>query len=191
MPDGDIFIHCGDALGRGSHQEMLVFNEWLGTLPHKHKIYVPGNHDLNLEMNQPAAIKAMTNAVVLIDAFIEIEGLKIYGTPWTNQFGVWSFMKADHKLEPTFSKIPEGLDILISHGPPYEILDANDQGILCGSYSLQRAVFEKKPRFHLFGHIHESSGIKTIGETTYVNASVLDDRYVYIYPPKIIEITRK
>merc|ERR1712227_46222 len=42
---GDIFIHAGDITQRGTLHELEAFNEWLATLPHKHKVVIGGNHD--------------------------------------------------------------------------------------------------------------------------------------------------
>jgi Icc-related predicted phosphoesterase len=179
IPDGDVLIHAGDALGRGTYSEAVKFNEWLGTLPHKHKIYVPGNHDELFEVNPEQGKLTMTNAIVLIDEYIEIEGVKIYGSPWTKKFYDWSFMKPDHQLQPIWEKIPEGLDILITHGPPYDILDHNRQGDLCGSMTLRLEVIKKAPKFHVFGHIHEASGVIKMANnnTTFINAAVLNEYY--------------
>lgn len=188
IPDGDILIHSGDALNRGSYAEAQRFNDWLGTLPHKYKIYVPGNHDETFEVAQEESVRIMTNAVVLIDQEVTIEGLRIYGSPWTPTFMDWNFMKSDAELGQVWQKIPDNLDVLITHGPPYGILDQNQKGEHCGSQTLYRAVIEKKPKFHVFGHIHHSSGIYKIDPTTFVNAAVLNDWYNIVANPKVFEI---
>ena len=45
IPDGDVLIHAGDSLGQGTLENIEELNEWLGTLPHRHKIVIAGNHD--------------------------------------------------------------------------------------------------------------------------------------------------
>jgi len=185
IPDGDLLIHAGDALSRGTFDELLQFNTWLGTLPHKHKVYVPGNHDIYVEAFPEIARKALTNATMLIDEEVNIEGLRIYGSPWTPTFYDWAFMKPDIKLAHVWHNIPENLDILITHGPPYSILDKNSRGDLCGSKTLYKAVKDKSPKFHIFGHIHHSSGIERIEDTMFINAAVLDDRYDNSFDAKI------
>ena len=42
IPDGDILIHAGDFSITGLVYEVKEFNDWLGTLPHKHKIVIGG-----------------------------------------------------------------------------------------------------------------------------------------------------
>ena len=42
FPDGDILIHAGDFSEAGHISEVISFNKWLGTLPHKHKIVIAG-----------------------------------------------------------------------------------------------------------------------------------------------------
>ncbi|CAH1108078.1 unnamed protein product [Psylliodes chrysocephalus] len=49
IPEGDIFVHAGDFTKCGQKDEVIQFNEWLGTLPHKHKIVIAGNHELSFD----------------------------------------------------------------------------------------------------------------------------------------------
>lgn len=189
VPDGDLLIHSGDALGRGTYEEAVRFNAWLGLLPHKHKIYVPGNHDEIFEENPAEGRAVMTNAIVLIDESVEVDGLKIYGSPWTKQYYDWSFMKRDEDLKDLWDRIPRNLDILITHGPPYGILDWNMNGIFCGSQKLQDAVMQKAPKFHVFGHIHHASGVVKTEHTTFINAAVLNDYYHNVNTPKEFQVT--
>lgn len=49
VPEGDIFIHAGDFSACGSLNEIIEFNEWLGELPHKHKLVIAGNHELTFD----------------------------------------------------------------------------------------------------------------------------------------------
>ena len=69
MPEGDILIHSGDATERGGIDEIAAFNEWLGALPYKHKIFVAGNHDWLFERSPQFAPTMMTNAHYLLDSF--------------------------------------------------------------------------------------------------------------------------
>ena len=155
----------------GDIDDIAHFNAWLGTLPHKHKIFVPGNHDLMFEDNEPYARSMMTNATVLIDEMIEIDGVKFYGTPWTPEFFDWAFMRPDLNLTKMWDKIPDKVDVLITHGPPYGILDQNFRYQPCGSQTLYQALSRIEPRFHIFGHIHESQGVFQMNGTTFANVS--------------------
>merc|ERR1712037_767457 len=76
------------------------------------------------------------------------------------------------RWEQVCSNIPSDTDILISHCPPYGILDVNAEGERCGSKILLTHVVERvKPKYHIFGHIHEAYGMANNGTTTFVNAA--------------------
>merc|ERR1712012_765273 len=49
IPTGDVLVHAGDFTMFGLVSEIINFNQWLATLPHKHKIVVGGNHELSLD----------------------------------------------------------------------------------------------------------------------------------------------
>ncbi len=120
----------------------------------------------------------------LCDNTIEFEGLKIHGSPWSPHFcGVNSkctaFMLPDEHLAEKFSLIPDDLDILLTHTPPYSILDKNIYGERCGSKSLLKVLEEKaKPKHHFFGHINEQHG-KVISkwQSYFYNVSYVNERY--------------
>src|SRR5262249_28918150 len=99
------------------------------------------------------------------------EGLKIYGSPWTPLFCDWAFMLPDADLASKWDKIPSGLDVLITHGPPFGILDWTNRKEHAGSATLINRVHEVKPRLHVFGHIHEAAGRTESNGTTFLNAS--------------------
>ena len=153
IPEGDIFIHCGDLTARGTTEECLRALGWISRLPHRHKFVVPGNHDFELDI-----FNYVRDQEILIDRHVEVEGLHIYGTPWTPIFQKWAWMKSEEELAATFARIPKGLDILITHGPPNGLLDFNYRKDNCGSKALRDRLPEILPRYHVFGHIHESYG---------------------------------
>ena len=126
VPDGDILIHAGDATIRGTQQEVEEFLAWFSGLPHQHKIFVAGNHDWLYETNNRFArlLTASFNIKYLQDSSTEIEGFKIYGSPWTPQFYDWAFMyRRGAPAKACWDLIPDGIDILITHGPPHGVLD--------------------------------------------------------------------
>lgn len=88
-----------------------------------------------------------------------------------------SLTSAVDSLEECWARIPNGVDILMTHGPPKGRCDKcwNQHG---GDPVLLAAVERVAPRFHIFGHLHESYGTCTVGPTTFINASsttFLDD----------------
>jgi len=178
IPEGDVFIHCGDATKwYNSGGDILKFNEFLGKLPHAHKIVIAGNHDFGLQKSD--VVSKMTNCSYLQDSFITIEGLKIWGTPWhvkrTILHRASAFGVSDDAIKHKWALIPNDVDILITHQPPLNVLDVNHNGKNMGSTSLLDTVKEKRPKLHLFGHNHEGHGAAeytdTNGKIVFINAA--------------------
>jgi Icc-related predicted phosphoesterase len=127
IPDGDVFIHAGDILGRGKLSELEDLNDWLSNLPHKHKIIIAGNHDWCFQDAEDEARAILTNGVYLQDELIKIEGINFYGSPWQPWFLDWAFnLPRGPKIAEKWSRIPSNTDVLITHGPPMGVLDKVD-----------------------------------------------------------------
>lgn len=197
IPECDILIHAGDIFGPSDiflQQAFLGnFNYWLDKQPAKNKLLVAGNHDWYFEKCYDLRQKPLINCDYLLDEMIEIEGLKIYGTPWQPIFLDWAFNLPEDELCKKWELIPEGLDILITHCPPYGILDECSEyrgpGMVhVGSKSLAKRIEEVKPKLCVFGHIHESYGQIEKNGIRYVNASVLDGDYKMKNEPIVIEL---
>lgn len=196
LEGGDILCFSGDFMSAGYNiTEVFDFLDWFRKQPYKYKICVAGNHDRYCEAFPTYQIKDMFEKYYdegvryIQDEEIEVDGLKIYGTPYQPYFFNWAFnVKDSGKLTVIFSQIPENLDILITHCPPYDILDKshrpgyeNTTGESpLGSKELSDVLgqMENPPRYHCFGHIHGDGGkTQTVGKTTYINASVCDEGY--------------
>lgn len=189
IPDGDILIHAGDLTNRGSFQDVVDFNNWLGQLPHRHKIIIAGNHDFCFERNPQESQALVTNATYLQDSNITIGGLKIYGSPWQPWFYDWAFnLRRGEPLRLVWSLIPEDTDILITHGPPLGQGDMTERGVAVGCEELEKRIQTVQPRLHVFGHIHEGYGTTQKGKTTFVNASTCNARYEPVNPPVVIDL---
>jgi len=100
--------------------------QWIASLPHRHKVIVAGNHD-GAFVREPGAARAMfAGAHYLEDAEVTIEGLRFYGSPWQPAFHDWAFnLQRGAALAAVWAKIPRGVDVLITHGPPNGIGDSN------------------------------------------------------------------
>ncbi len=180
LPGGDVLILAGDYTAEGKLNQWDGFFRWLKDQPYHEKILIAGNHDNLFErgfpQNQKEADK-VEEVMPFLDTNMDFEylcdsgmgmvingiGLKIWGTPWTPTFdGVnpkcMAFMETESFLDSKFSLIPDDIDLLITHGPMRHILDANKDGYACGSTSLRKHIDRVKPRFHIFGHIHEQGG---------------------------------
>jgi len=189
---GDILVFCGD-FGIGSMDDLLYANRWFGKQNYTHKIFVAGNHDTYLEGMTISDIKLIFDSVTYLqDEMVEIDGIKFYGSPYTPMFNNWAFMleRCSPELKDKWSDIPYNLDFLVTHGPAYNILDRCQNGERVGCEVLQRAIFEKNPKYHLFGHIHHNNGCERLDNNTMaINCSLLDDSYVLKNNPKIIEFS--
>lgn len=191
IPEGDVFVHCGDFSGLGSTKETVSFNRFLGTLSHPHKLILPGNHDFICEKDPGFSKNLITNGRLVIDELVEINGKKLYFSPWTPEFGKWAFMMNRYEIGRVWENIPKGLDLLVTHGPPHGILDVviTPRGVASvGCEALRRKVLEVNPKVHAFGHIHEGYGTSVQHGTKFINASVCDRSYNPSNPAVVIEI---
>lgn len=192
LPDGDVLLHCGDFTNGGTHDEIRDFNSWLGTMPHRHKVVIAGNHDVSMdaveydqhwdkafrhnEYNDPRLSRALlTNCTYLENRSIVIENVRFYGSPMTppipGRAGAFNVARgfADQQH---WTKVPANVDVLVTHGPPYGILDLTVTGRHVGSETLLKETMSRvRPRFHVFGHIHEAYGATRVGTTVFVNAA--------------------
>lgn len=156
--EADIIICAGDAveddLKGGEYDDFI---EWFSSLPTKWKIFVPGNHELSFELGQARAIEqaiAVHGIIVLKDAVEDCDGVVI------------GSISGDSIIAD--SDIPHDLDILVTHMPPYGILDQD-----LGSLEILNFVLKAQPKYHLFGHIHATAGQEfLLGETICRNIAV-------------------
>lgn len=188
IPEGDVLIHCGDIGSRGTIQELVEFNKWIGGLSHKYKIVIPGNHDRIFEADPKTAKRVLTNCKVLIEESVTINNLKFYGTPMQPVFYNWAFNRSVEQLKIAYDAIPDDTDILITHTPPYGIFDMVEEGYHVGSVELMDRIKQLNLKMHCFGHIHESYGVTKLGDTVYVNASLKNRQYQPVNSPVILEL---
>ena len=191
VPDGDILVHAGDLTMTGTYPELHKALVWLESLPHKHKLIIAGNHDFLLEESS-SIFADFPSLTYLEDELITIDGITFYGTPWTPRFGNWAFMKPRDTMEQVWSLLPDKLDVLISHGPPYMMCDRTAYGENVGCNHLRRRLLEHPVPYVFCGHIHEGYGMQTsaFGSKVY-NVSVLDERYAIRNAPLTFLVDNK
>ena len=185
IPDGDILLHAGDISQQGNSDHVSQFNDWLGTLPHQHKIVIAGNHDKmldpDLDENAREMKRILTNCVYLEESAVYIKGIKFYGCPFSRKGNSTNdaFQMSTEELKSKWEKIPFDTDILLTHMPPYGINDlGNYSPDPQGCKNLLHEVTERvKPKLHLYGHIHNGYGSQKIGETMFVNAAIYGSAY--------------
>jgi len=192
-PDGiDMVIHAGDfTVSKNpafNANEADNFLGWYSTLNIRHKVLVPGNHDTSVEAGMVTFPDGIT---VLMHEAIDIDGIKIFGSPYTPEFHNWAFNVPRKKLAMYWDQIPDDIDILVTHGPPFGVLDRNNEGKLCGCEALWKQLRWFSPKYHVFGHIHEECGkvLKLFGhETTFINASICNLEYIIVNNGYVIEM---
>jgi len=194
LPGGDLLICSGDISGRGSITEIENFLRWYDSLDnYDTKIFISGNHDFGFENENEKLIGLLTgykNIDYLQDERMDLwygddEQLVIYGTPWQPEFHNWAFnLPRGGKLKEKWDKIPVDVDILITHSPPFGKLDfVKYDNINVGCEELMKRIGEIKPKINVFGHIHEGFGYVFDGNTHFINASVLNERYEFRNKP--------
>jgi len=185
----DLVIHSGDEsnsiVPEINFHESLNFFSWFKDLPVKNKIFIAGNHSTAIEKRLITPADIFSYGIIYLEnSLTEVNGIKIYGSPYTPTFGNWSFMRARHKLDKLWSQIPENTDILVVHGPAKGVLDLSwsKDGYLeyCGCKSLFNHVNKIKPKIFQFGHIHDGEeiynyGCKKHNETLFINSTLVKD----------------
>jgi len=174
VPDGDVLVHAGDLTGHGTPREVIQVGLWLNSLPHKHKVVIPGNHDFLFEKDANHALSLLNcDVTYLQESAALVAGLRIWGSPRTPRFYDWAFnVDRGEAIRRYWGMIPSGLDILVTHGPPHGILDTTNSGESAGCEELANAIARVRPRVHAFGHIHEPGGsTKEMDGTVFVNCA--------------------
>ena len=192
LPAADVIIHAGDLTETGREEEVLDFLDWFKSLNYRHKVFIAGNHDFYLEKisHTPAESNLIPRGIhYLNDSGVTIEGIHLWGSPVQPQYFNWAFnRKRGMEIQKHWNLIPPNTDILITHGPPFEILDSNVEGENVGCHNLRATVKKIHPAFHVFGHIHEAYGRIKMDGIEFMNASILDERYLFRNAPHMFEM---
>jgi Icc-related predicted phosphoesterase len=170
IPACDLLIHCGDWSFFGkSIGAMEAFNQWLGQQPASYRVITAGNHEYPVARDPERWQRRMSNATLLLNESVKIAGVSIWGSPVTRFHGGAFAMSDEAEREKLYRTIPTGTDILVTHQPPFGVLDLGQ-----GCPALRHAVIRVKPRLHCFGHIHGAYGTRATKNTQFVNAALLD-----------------
>jgi Icc-related predicted phosphoesterase len=188
--DLDMVIFSGDCSNYRdpyrNQYEVEQFIKWFAKLPIKYKVMVAGNHDTSIESRlvTPEYIRSM-GIIYLEHEHIVIDGIKIFGSPYSPTFGDWAFMKRRDKMHSLWQVIEDDTALIIVHGPPRGMLDLSinreNQLEMCGCLSLWKRIQSLSGiQAVAFGHIHDSkhvtnTGIRFSGKVLYSNASCVED----------------
>jgi Icc-related predicted phosphoesterase len=185
LPEGDCIIHAGDFTEAGTKKESLNFLEWYSKTPYKHKILIAGNHDFYFEKKAHKIHEIIPASIhYLQDSGITLENINFWGSPYVPGDSSWAFTKDRGKqMSRHWEKIPVNTNILITHSPPFGILDELDNKTLVGCKNLRGKLTELKISHHIFGHIHNDYGRVKTGSTEFMNSSSLDTSHRIINQP--------
>ena len=190
VPDGDVLIHAGDATLGGAASEIREFSRWFGSLPHRQKVFVAGNHDFGFQEQRSAAVGLLPHGChYLEDSGVTINGVKFWGSPWQPWFLSWAFnLPRGEALKAHWDLIPLDTDVLITHTPPHGILDLVPRGEYVGCEDMLKAVQRVNPKVHIFGHIHCGYGQERRNGTTFINAAICDEGYMPTNAPIVFDL---
>lgn len=211
LEGGDLLIVAGDLTARDAHIDHIKFLKWIDEDnygKYKKVIIIGGNHDNLVEKHGREILPSFCE--YLCDSGTEFEGLKIWGSPWSKRFigmnpkcMAFTYYDENWFYDEKIMKIPVDVDILITHSPPYGILD---EVKLEGQFKLSEPPLQMyehvgskslynwlkyvgRPQLHTFGHVHEAYGQKEIFPTyndkmmISVNASIMNEHYEPVNKP--------
>lgn len=186
VPEGDLLIHGGDLSRRGEPAEIRASAEWLRALPHRHKVIIAGNHDFGLESQDPREL--LSGLTYLQDEPLEVQGLRLYGSPWTVAHNDWAFQRPrGSPLAEMWAKIPENTQLLLTHSPPEGVRDLTALNEHAGCAELLRRSLEVSPLLHIFGHVHEGYGCEQREGVLFANASNSGLGYKFLQPALVFD----
>jgi hypothetical protein len=174
--------------------------QWLADAPATHKMMTWGNHDwcgerCSFRRDSPGEASS-TDLQILVDEGVTLpidDGqVLVWMTPWSNQFMGWAFMKPPRELADVYAQIPEGVDILVSHQPPYgygdRYLDVGSGKIEhLGSPELLAAIDRVRPKLVICGHIHDGYGRTEYDGIPIYNVTLVDEQYRLVHAPTVID----
>ena len=190
LPKGDVLIHGGDFCSRGWRDDTVAFLQWFEAQHYSHKIFIAGNHDLFAEKYRKEFEAMIPDGITYLnDSGTQIGKIKIWGSPVQPDLVMWAFGKRRGKeIKKHWDLIPDNTDILLTHTPPYRILDKSSSGTSQGCEELRKKVEMIRPRVHLFGHIHASYGRRKKNGIIFINGSSIKTGVGIVNKPKVFEL---
>lgn len=195
--DSNVLLHAGDFTNVGDPYDVRSFVRYTQDVLSEfdYIVLIAGNHDFCME-REPQKSEAQhflneSKIIYLDHQSCSINGINIFGSPWTPEFFNWAFNYRSHIGEFIWDAIPETTDIVMTHGPCKNILDQIEEGEHVGCPFLLKRIQEIKPLVHVCGHIHEGYGSIEMDGKLFVNASLCTRRYKPTNKPIVFSMERK
>jgi Icc-related predicted phosphoesterase len=191
LPKGEVLIHAGDISYRGEKLEIEDFLKWFHLQAFAYKIFIAGNHDFFFEKASQKELDQIIpdDIIYLNDSGIAINGINIWGSPITPKFHNWAFNRTrGPAIRKHWEMIPDDTDLLITHGPPYGILDQLADETHIGCKDLLNRVHQLQIKAHFFGHVHESFGSLNRQGIQFINACMTNENYELIHSPVVFNL---
>lgn len=194
FPAGDILVIAGDVLYAGNINEWYPFLESLA-LPHiqqyKHKLFVPGNHDIFFQHYAGPCMQEMrklgVHCLTPTGPTTEIEGVRFGGCPFVTNLPNWAYNSDEDSIWGYLESLRR-VDVMISHSPPRGVLDSDGRGNY-GTGAMRKYLAHYEPEVLICGHVHEQGGLQTVvGRTHVYNVSMCNSAYQQVTPATVIDI---
>lgn len=197
LQSGDVLIHAGDFLSRGTSNEWDECIKSFDNLSNfRYKFFVPGNHDMFYQYYTGACMQDMRKRGVYCltgpdkrHTEFEVNETKytIGGLPCITGLPNWAYNMTEDQIKNIIFNEIGYVDIFVSHSPPYGLL-AGDRANHWGSIALLEYVNYFKPKVVICGHVHESHGNIKYNNTMIYNVAICDLRYEQNNPITVIEL---
>lgn len=208
VPECDLLVSAGDYSYLGRQHIVDSFHYWLSMQKAKHIISVQGNHEVWVEMNFQEArdrVHKIDKRILFVaDQEAIVEGKRIWCSSITPAFHNWAWnVPRGKKIRAYWDQIPDDIDMLVTHGPPYGILDQQIPHPQPSNVPSNTAKYDhlgceelikkvrqfKNLKLHVFGHIHGSSGVYVDQACRYnskpivfINAAICNEQYTPANP---------
>lgn len=188
IPSGDVFVHAGDFMYSGYPGEWYPILESFRRTPHKHKLLVPGNHDIFFQGFTGPCLQEMREAGVYCltptKPKTEIDGVRFGGCPFVTNLPNWAY-NADENFIWDYLDDLGRVDVLICHSPPAGILDGKNYGVK----AIRKYIHKYEPEVVICGHVHENGGEKRkVGKTQVYNVAMTNTDYQQVTPATVIDL---
>ena len=181
LPDADVCVVAGDLTNYGTRKtgSIAAARRWLTDLGQRYIVFwIPGNHDIGVVAS---TFGSPDNVTCLLNKTITHEGLTWRGVSLSVCYTFpelaeqWDYMTVNEAEEKAAFDF-EAVDIVISHSPPFGVLDSGGWVLgrgkeNYGSPALAEYITRHSPRLVICGHVHEGWGHAQIGSTEVYNVA--------------------